>query len=118
MNTLSDYIYFYISKNITSYTFLLVFIIVESLQCILNKRVNTEAAAHRCSMVVLKIYKFPRKTSDVNILLTEVDKKGQVPIVVRDSPREVFLGKDVLKICSKFTGEHSCRMKCDFNKVA
>ena len=22
---------------------------------------------------------------------------------------EVFLGKDVLKICSKFVGEHSCR---------
>ena len=37
MNTLSEYIYFYISENITSYTFLLVFKIVESLQCILNK---------------------------------------------------------------------------------
>ena len=22
---------------------------------------------------------------------------------------ELFLGKDVLKICSKFTGEHPCR---------
>ena len=36
LNTLSEYIYFYISKNITSYTFLLVFKIVESLQCILK----------------------------------------------------------------------------------
>ena len=27
----------------------------------------------------------------------------------RSSPSEVFLGKGVLKICSKFTGEHSCR---------
>ena len=36
LNTLSEYTYFYISKNITSYTFLLVFKIVESLQCILN----------------------------------------------------------------------------------
>ena len=35
-NTLSEYTYFYISKNITSYTFLLVFKIVESLQCILT----------------------------------------------------------------------------------
>ena len=26
----------------------------------------------------------------------------------RMSPSEVFLGKDVLKICSKFTGEYSC----------
>ena len=36
LNTLSEYTYFYISKNITSYTFLLVFKIVESLQCILE----------------------------------------------------------------------------------
>ena len=27
----------------------------------------------------------------------------------RNSPPEVFLGKGVLNICSKFTGEHSCR---------
>ena len=27
----------------------------------------------------------------------------------RSSRPEVFLGKDVLKICSKFTGEHPCR---------
>ena len=31
----------------------------------------------------------------------------------RDSPPEVFLGKGVLKICRKITGEHP---KCDFNK--
>ena len=38
LNTLSEYTYFYMSKNITSYIFLLVFKIVESLQCILNSR--------------------------------------------------------------------------------
>ena len=27
----------------------------------------------------------------------------------RSSPPEVFLGKGLLKICSKFTGEHPCR---------
>ena len=27
----------------------------------------------------------------------------------RSSPLEVFVGKDNLKICSKFTGEHPCR---------
>ena len=27
----------------------------------------------------------------------------------RSSRQEVFLRKDVVKICSKFTGEHSCR---------
>ena len=31
LNTLSEYTYFYIWKNITSYTFLLVFKIIESL---------------------------------------------------------------------------------------
>ena len=30
-------------------------------------------------------------------------------IVCRSSPPEVFLRKSVLKICSKFTGEHPCR---------
>ena len=33
LNTHSQYTFFYISKIITSYTFLLVFKIVESLQC-------------------------------------------------------------------------------------
>ena len=36
LNTLSEYIYFYISSNIASYNFLFVFKIVESLQCILK----------------------------------------------------------------------------------
>ena len=30
-------------------------------------------------------------------------------IFIRSSRPEVFLEKDVLKICSKFTGEHPCR---------
>ena len=43
MNTLSEYIYFYIiSKNITSYNFLLAFKIAESLSCILMMRCKTE----------------------------------------------------------------------------
>ena len=40
LNTLSDDTYFYISKNITSYTFLLVFKIVENLQRILENRLH------------------------------------------------------------------------------
>ena len=39
LNTLSEYTYLYISKHITSYTFLLVFKIVESLQCIPKKNI-------------------------------------------------------------------------------
>ena len=36
LKTLSKYIYFYISKDINSYTFLLVFKLLKSLQCILK----------------------------------------------------------------------------------
>ena len=36
LNTLSENAYFYISKDITLYTFLIVFKIVKSLQCILK----------------------------------------------------------------------------------
>ena len=39
-NTLSEYTYFYMSKKFTSYTFLLLFKIIESLQCILNGKKN------------------------------------------------------------------------------
>ena len=38
LNTLSEYTYFYIPKDITSYTFLLVFKIVESPQCIFKDK--------------------------------------------------------------------------------
>ena len=41
LNTLSEYTYIYISKNISSYIFWLIFKIVESLQCILNA-INSE----------------------------------------------------------------------------
>ena len=33
----------------------------------------------------------------------------QTSITNRSSHTEVYLGKDVLKICSKFIGEHPCR---------
>ena len=42
----------------------------------------------------------------------------------RSNPPEVFLGKGVLKICSKFTGEHPCRsatsikLQSNFNESA
>ena len=42
----------------------------------------------------------------------------------RSSHPEVFLGKGVLKICSKFTGEHPCRsaisikLQCNFIEIA
>ena len=39
LNKLLEYIYFYITKNITSYAILLVFKIVESLKCILKSEI-------------------------------------------------------------------------------
>ena len=44
LNTFSEYTYFYISKIITSYTFWLVFEIVEYLQCILNRNIILDKA--------------------------------------------------------------------------
>ena len=42
-----------------------------------------------------------------NDLLKKFEKNSQEK--VRTSPPKVFLGKGVLEICSKFTGEHLCR---------
>ena len=40
----------------------------------------------------------------------ELDTRQYKPDKVsRSSSPEVFLGKDVMNICSKFTGEHPCR---------
>ena len=53
----SEYTYFYISKNITSYTFLLVFKIVESLQCILNNSVQsrmTNISRNVCTVMIFR----------------------------------------------------------------
>ena len=44
--------------------------------------------------------------------------------IIKSSHPEVFLRKDVLKICSKFTGEHPCRsvvlikLLCNFIEIA
>ena len=40
LNTLSEYTYFYILRNITLYTFLLAFKIVKSLQCIFKYKIR------------------------------------------------------------------------------
>ena len=42
LNTISEYTCFYISKNITSYFFLLVLKIVESLQCMLEQAISLQ----------------------------------------------------------------------------
>ena len=50
LDTISESTYFYISKNITSYTFLFVFEIVESLQCVLNSLWFPTATELRCRL--------------------------------------------------------------------
>ena len=44
-------------------------------------------------------------------------RAGKVCIFLyfQSSQPEVFLGKGVLKICSRFTGEHSCRITISIN---
>ena len=45
------------------------------------------------------------KTAVINFLQNLIKKS----MPDRSSRPEVFLGKSVLEICSKFTGEHPCR---------
>ena len=57
-NTLAKYIYFYISKSITSYSFLLVFKIVKSLQSILKEKNSNDTTNSNCAVksVVYSLY--------------------------------------------------------------
>ena len=54
---------------------------------------------------------------------TDVCMKILIQAVFRSSPPEVFLEKGVLKICSKFTGEHPCqtvislKLQSNFNEI-
>ena len=41
--------------------------------------------------------------------MTLVIANAAMIYIARNSPSDVFLRKDVLKICSKCTGEHPCR---------
>ena len=49
---------------------------------------------------------------DINFLSEKLLALGHLlkhQVTVRSNLPKVFLGKSVLKICSKFTGEHPCR---------
>ena len=52
LNTLSEHAFLYISKSINSYTFLLVFKIVEILQCILNCNIKFNNASSYIYFIV------------------------------------------------------------------
>ena len=67
LNTLLEYTYCYMSKNITSYTFWLVFKIVESLQCILKPN-----NAHNLLLDEIPIVNFKNNTSLKDNLVSSV----------------------------------------------
>ena len=52
--------------------------------------------------IILKDSQYPTSISTIYVLPV-------CSIKYRSSRPDVFLGKGVLKICSKFTGEHPCR---------
>ena len=45
----------------------------------------------------------------LHALAPSIKCSGKINLNHRSRPPEVFLGKDVLKICSKYTGEYPCR---------
>ena len=82
LNTLSEYAYFYISKNITSYTFLLVSKIVERIpeeatRGVLCKKVFLEISQkftrkHLCqSLFLIKLQAFIKKETLAQVLSCE-----------------------------------------------
>ena len=56
-------------------------------------------------------FTFEKKVSILSIFRIKINSS-------RRSPPEVFLRKDALKICSKFTGEHPCRNVISINHTS
>ena len=67
LNTPSEYVYLYISRNITSHTFLLVFKIVESLQCILKASLKIRRYRVSCNGVFHSFHKEKYLKLSVNV---------------------------------------------------
>ena len=62
-------------------------------------------------------------TFDFSLRIIMLTKHRTLLKTFRSSPLETFLGKVVLKICSRFTGEHACRrmisikLQCNFIEI-
>ena len=77
------------------------------------------------NIFLLKVLPYIAK-SNLTLIHTLMIKKCYNYVRYRSNRPEVFLGKSVPKICSKFTEEHQSVIsiefthypKCDFNKVA
>ena len=127
-NTLSEHIYFYMSKNITSTLFWLVIKIVENLQCTLKDKINFYLTLH--SLFLVQVIGFPliytHFLTIIKVQNTFLERAcflassyllsssltwhlANLISIARRSHRKVYLRKDVLKIYNKFTREHPCR---------
>ena len=60
------------------------------------------------SQKILNRYKLNISNTAISMLTFKLFACAEMNIIVRSSHPRVFLGKGVLKICSKFTGEHPC----------
>ena len=54
-------------------------------------------------------YRYPEVLFNLHAVAWRLKRTPESPELHRSSPSEVFLAKTVLKICSKFTGEHPWR---------
>ena len=112
LNTLSEYTCFYISKNFTSYTFLLVSKIVENLQCILKTEnfshedvlCNVKNSSITCSsfrIILRNQYKFIFNTSFFrNVMLYVTCFCGNIKYFV--TRRSIFFYQSSVKTSNTF----------------
>ena len=70
--------------------------------------IQGDFGTYHCTLTYLQNFKLDKCPAIVNLWLTACITI-MVFVKYRSSPPEVFLQKGVLEICSKFTGEHSCR---------
>ena len=97
-------------------------------------RQNSKKTSKALEDIGALVFKIPTRSPDYNpienffALVTKTLRKQVIEEnIVRETRRssrpEVFLGKGVLEICSKFTGEHPCRsaisikLLCNFIKM-
>ena len=93
LNTLSEYTYFCISKKFTSYTFLFVFKIVKSFQCILKLCKEVEKL-HRWACLEAAVCSVLQKR--YSLKLCKIHGKAHRKWQVSESKRLLFIQKETL----------------------
>ena len=92
-------------------------------------RINECIINHNKSHKVIHIMKYSHQSHHSCARKEKLFRCYTIPIEktpkerFRNSHSDMFLGKDVLEICSKFTGEHLCRsvilikLHCNFTEI-